>query len=177
MQAFETERLLLRPLVASDFEDLYELYRQPEVMRWVTREPRSREVTRRRLEAHMAQHECYGFGLCAAILKQTGRMIGRCGLIPYDGEEGVEGELAWMYLPEHWGGGLATEFGRGMIDHGFAHLGLERMFARAYRANGASVKVMQKLGMRPVPEERQRLAGPEEVEYEILRAHRESGAA
>ena len=163
MEPFETERLLLRPLCMSDLPELFELYSKPELMRYVTGEPRSFEVTKERLICHIADHDRYGFGLCAAILKANFEMIGRCGLEPVERETGMEGDIAWMFKKDYWGRGLATEFARAMIIYGFEKLDLTRIFARADHPNVASIRVMQKVGMRFVRSTSQ------EVEYEMIR--------
>lgn len=161
MEPFETERLLLRPLEAGDLEDLCALYRDPEVMRHVTGEPRDRRETEAALERHLGDHRRFGYGLCATFLKADGKFIGRCGLIPWRQEGPWQAELAWMFTPAMWGRGLGTEFGRGMIAQAWGPLGLDFLMARAYQANAASVAIMRKLGMR--------LARtlPEEVYYEV----------
>ena len=90
-------------------------------------------------------------------------MIGRCGLEPKLGDEGIEGDLAWMFQPEYWELGLATEFARAMIPAGFGELGLKRIFASAQHQNAASIRVMQKLGMQRVRHDERG------VEYELRR--------
>jgi ribosomal-protein-alanine N-acetyltransferase len=163
MDILETERLRLRPLLLADLDDLYELYGDPELMQYITGQPRSYEATRRRLLNHIADHDRYGFGLCAAIFKATGEMIGRCGLEPVERPTGLEGDMAWLFKRTYWGRGLATEFGRAMIAYAFDRLPLVRIFATADHQNLASIRVMQKLGMRFVR------ADAYEVEYELRR--------
>jgi len=159
---FETEHLILRPLNQGDFAGLYALYGDPEMMRYITGEARTAEKTAVRLQAHIADHEQYGFGLCAAILKSSGAMIGRCGAEPRLRETGLEGDLAWMFKRPFWGQGLATEFGIGMIAYAKANLSPIRLFATADPANAASIQVMHKLNMSFVKEDAY------EVEYELL---------
>ncbi|MBN2500346.1 MAG: GNAT family N-acetyltransferase [Anaerolineales bacterium] len=162
MEPFETNRLLLRPLTITDLDDLHNLYSRLRVMKYITGNARSYQKTGERLRHHISDHQQYGFGLCAAILKETGEMIGRCGMEPVEEDHGMEGDIAWMFLPEYWGQGLATEFGTAQIEYGFKRLGLVRIFATANRDNLASIRVMEKLGMR--------LAGASDqrVEYEIF---------
>ncbi len=163
MQTLETERLILRPLVAEDITDLVQLYSDARVMQYVTGAPRSASATQQRLTAHLAQHQTYGFGLCAALLKSNQQFIGRCGLEPRVEAGGMAGDIAWMFFPQWWGQGLGQEAGGCLIEHGLAALGLSRVFATADHGNKASIAIMQKLGMR--------LARHHErgVEYEILR--------
>ena len=166
MDVLETQRLILRPLATDDLEALYRLYSQLDLMRYITGQPRSYAKTRERLQAHMADHERYGFGLCAAILKANGEMIGRCGLEPVTRPNGLEGSLAWMFKKRYWGQGLATEFGEAMLAYGFSQLRLPRIFATADPRNKASIRVMEKLGMRLAR------ADEFEVEYEAYPAER-----
>lgn len=132
-------------------------------MRYVTGRPRTWEQSERRLRKHMADRERYGFGLCAAILKSSHAFIGRCGLDPTEQNRTLQGDVGWMFMPEFWGQGLATEFGREMIRVGFEELALRRIFATAHRDNAASIRVMEKLSMTYVGSENGR------VEFELIR--------
>ena len=146
LEAFETDRLILRPFEKSDLDKLYDLYSSEAVMKYVA-PPRNREETAKRLAKHLNDREVHGFGLFAAILKIDGTFIGRCGLDPVFVDDKLEGELAWMFFPECWNNGYATEFGERMIDIGINEIGLRRVFARAKSGNLASISVMEKIGM------------------------------
>jgi ribosomal-protein-alanine N-acetyltransferase len=163
VDTIETERLFLRPLQLGDLDDLFSLYGDPELMKYITGQPRDYQETYTRLKAHITDHQAYGFGLCAAILKSSGEIIGRCGLEPVESSNILQGDLAWMFKQEYWGQGLATEFGQAMIAYGFAHLPIQRIFATADHANLASIKVMKKLGMTFVRSDQRG------VEYELWR--------
>lgn len=162
MEPFETKRLLLRPLKESDLRDLFLLYSDPVVMQFITGAPRSFEKTAQRLQAHLVDHQKFDFGLCATILKETGEMIGRCGLEPVETLRGIEGDIAWMFKQAYWGQGLATEVGDAFIRFGFVELKLKRIFGTANHRNLRSIAVMQKLGLRFVN------STERGVEYEIL---------
>lgn len=60
-------------------------------------------------------------------------------------------EIGWRLQPDCWGRGLATEGARAAIRFGFETLGLEEIVAFTVPANGASLRVMAKLGMRRDP--------------------------
>ena len=162
MDAFETGRLQFRPLTHADLTIIYDLYRQPEIMKYISGEPATFAETRQLLALHLANHEQYGFGLCAAMLKSNSQAIGRCGLLPIETPDGLEGELAWMFAKAYWNCGLATEFGLAMVEIGFRELGLRRIVATAASQNKASVRVMQKVGMRLMQENERG------VVYEVL---------
>lgn len=164
MQPFETERLLFRPLAPEDLEDLCALYSDPLVMRYVTGEPRDRSQTEAALTRHLKDHRYFGYGLCAAIDRDDGGLVGRCGLIPWREEGPWQAELAWLFAPRCWGLGYGTEFGREMLVQAWGPLGLDYLMARTYQANPASEAIMRKLGMRRVR------VLPEEVYYEIRKS-------
>ena len=148
MEPFETERMIFRPLVMSDLKDLYVLYRQADLMQYITGKPRSYKITVSRLISHIDEWRRFGFGLCAAILKENGQMIGRCGLQPLPTQKGLQGNIAWLYAREYWNQGLATEFALTMIPIGLKTYELSRIIASADHRNYASIRVMQKAGMR-----------------------------
>ena len=162
MKKFETDRLRFRPLVWADLIDLYALYRDPEVMQWISGEPTEYDHTKMFLEKHIADYKNHGFGMYATMLKSNGHMIGRCGLFPVETESGMEGDIAWMFRPAYWTKGFGTEFAHKMIEIGFADLKLTRIFATAASQNHASVRIMQKVGMQLVSK------GEQGVEYEIF---------
>jgi RimJ/RimL family protein N-acetyltransferase len=89
----ETERLLMRRLVASDLDDLYALYRDPEIRRYFPEGTLTLEETQEELEWCLNGHPDHPeLGLWATIHKPTGQFIGRCGLLPWtiDGVDEVE---------------------------------------------------------------------------------------
>lgn len=161
MDSLTTDRLILRPLINQDLDDLVHLYAQPILMQYITGHPLAYEQVRDGLRQQITQHEQYGFGFCAVILKATGVLIGRGGLKPGASPDGITGELSWLLGTDYWGRGLATELGEASITYGLRNLRLARIFATAYRANLASVRVMKKLGMCLVRED------DDEVEYEV----------
>ncbi len=161
MHSLTTDRLVLRPLVSQDLDDLAFLLAQPILMQYITGHPLAYDQVRDGLREQISQHEQVGFGFCAVILKANGTFIGRGGLKPGSSPDGITGELSWLLSTAYWGRGLATELGRASIEYGIVNLHLARIFATAYRANHASVRVMEKLGMRLVR------ADDDEVEYEV----------
>ncbi|HUU44607.1 MAG TPA: GNAT family N-acetyltransferase, partial [Acidobacteriota bacterium] len=82
----------------------------------------------------------------AIIWKETGDVIGWCGLGPLDFSPG-EIELFYGLSPEHWGRGIATEASRAVLRYSFAEIGLSRIVAVTHPENVGSVKVIEKLQM------------------------------
>jgi [ribosomal protein S5]-alanine N-acetyltransferase len=76
--------------------------------------------------------------------KSTGQFLGFGGLRSL-----VETpELVYHLHKRYWGQGLATELARGCLEYGFSQHGFDRIVAIAKPGNTASLRVMQKVGMR-----------------------------
>jgi len=145
----ETDRLCLRRLSMGDLDAVAELYADPEVMRYIgAGGPRTREVTRIKLQELIDAEARQGFGMWATIERETGRFIGECGLSAWDIEGRREVEVAYLLARAYWGRGLATEAAGAIRDYAFEHLSRKRLISLIYHANEASAKVATKVGMR-----------------------------
>lgn len=162
MRTLSTDRLLLRPLERRDLRALHTLYGDPDVMRFIIGRGRTPWETARRLRKDIRHHRTHGFGLVLGLDRTTGDVVGRFGFEPVLQNDRIEGELAWMVAPSHQGQGFATEAGAALVAFGLDELALPRLFACADRQNGASIRIMEKLGMRPCPSKN------DDVVYEIL---------
>ena len=146
----ETDRLLLRQYVEEDAEAFFKLNSDPEVLRFV---PDKRllnvEQARQILIDHpIADYRKYGFGRGACILKSTGEQIGFAGLKYL--EELDEVDVAFRLMRTHWGLGLATEAALAAVRFGFTDLDLKRIIGLVMPDNIASVRVLEKAGLRYV---------------------------
>jgi RimJ/RimL family protein N-acetyltransferase len=144
----ETERLILRRQVIEDLDALWALYCDPEITRYIPDAPRTINEAREELQWHMNGHpKNLEMGLWATIHKESGRCIGRCGLLPWtiDGQDEVE--VAYTIAREFWGQGLASEAAPANIKFAFEHLHLSRLVCLIDPDNLTSVKVAQKIGM------------------------------
>jgi ribosomal-protein-alanine N-acetyltransferase len=143
-----TSRLHIRLLREDDADALYRIYGDPEAMRFVgsTGKARTREQTGKSLAQFIADRERHGLGLWATDLRDSGEMIGMCGLIPIEGT-GPDVEVVYVLEQAAWGQGYATEMARACLEAGFGSFGLRRIIALAYPENAPSIRVMQKAGM------------------------------
>jgi RimJ/RimL family protein N-acetyltransferase len=146
----ETDRLLLREFVEEDAEAFFKLNSNPEVLRFVPDKPLLNvDQARQLLVDHpIADYRKHGFGRGACILKSTGEQIGFAGLKYL--EELGEVDVAYRLLPTHWGHGFATEAALASVRFGFGHLGLKQIIGLAMPENVASVRVLEKTGLRYV---------------------------
>lgn len=82
-----------------------------------------------------------------AIMDDEGRVIGLCGIAVRPGSE--QGELWYLLDPECWGRGIATRAACRLLRDGFERLRLKRIWASSVAANPPSIRVLEKIGMRP----------------------------
>ena len=144
----ETDRLLVREFVESDAEALFQLNSDPQVLRFVPdKQLRSVEQARQMLLDHpIADYRKYGFGRGACILKSSGEQIGFAGLKYL--KELDEVDVAYRLMRAYWGLGLATEAARASVRFGFTELRLKRIIGVVMPENIASVRVLEKTGLR-----------------------------
>ena len=86
-------------------------------------------------------------GLWATIHKESGKFIGRCGLLPWtiDGQDEVE--VAYTIAEEYQGQGLGTEAAQAILQYGFEKLHLSRLICLIDAENIASQKVAENICM------------------------------
>lgn len=144
----ETPRLIVRRQVPADLDDLWALYCDPEITKYIPDAPRTREEALEELEWHMNGHpKNPDLGLWATIHKESGKFIGRCGLLPWAIEGLQEVEVAYTIARAYWGQGLATEAAQDILRYGFERLNLERLVSLIEPKNIASQRVAEKMGM------------------------------
>lgn len=144
----ETQRLTLRHLILDDLDELFTLYSDPEIRKYFPEGVLNREETQEELEWHMHGHPKYPeLGLWATIHKETGKFIGRCGLLPWKIDDKLEIEIAYLIDKAFWHQGLATEAAQGILQYGFENLNLSRLICLIDPDNIASQKVAEKIGM------------------------------
>ena len=144
----ETERLILRRLTLDDLDDLFALYRDPEVRRYFPEGTLTYDETKEELEWIIdGQYGQHGFGLWATIHKETGKFIGRCGLIPWTIEERSEVEVAYLLDKAYWGQGLGTEAALAIVAYAFEQFQLSRLICLFYPENTGSANIARKMGM------------------------------
>ena len=148
MKILETDRLILRQLTTDDSEFILELLNDPSFIRNIgDRNVRTiDDACSYILNGPVASYTKNGFGLFLVFLKETNESIGMCGLIKRDGLEDVD--IGYALLPRYWSKGYAVEAARATMTYGKDVIGLKRLVAIVDLANEASIRVLEKLGLR-----------------------------
>lgn len=154
----ETERIILRHWNPElEAEHAFELYSDPEVMRYigkgqtVTSLSDIRNNLRHRLDESQRRND--GSGAWAIVDRATQEPVGTALLkrLPDgDGVPTLDWEVGWHLKKSAWGKGYATEAGNAVLNYGFTTLQLPVIYAVVIPENQASIRVTQRLGMQPL---------------------------
>jgi RimJ/RimL family protein N-acetyltransferase len=145
-----TERLSIRPYRAGDLADLLGLFGRDDVSRYLNWEPMDEEAARSLLSRRLTQSriEEEGKGVALAVTERgVDRLIGEV-VLSLTSVVSRQGETGWSMHPDVQGRGYATEAAAEMLRLGFEELRLHRIVAECDPRNGASIRVMERLGMR-----------------------------
>jgi len=145
----ETDRLTLRRLTPDDAPFMLAMLNDPDFLRNVgDRGARTIDDTRTYiLNGPMAMYDIYGHGLYLVSERTSGEAIGICGLLKRDSLEDVD--IGFAFLPSARGQGYAVESAAAVMAYGRDVLGLTRVVAIVRPDNVASIRVLEKIGMRP----------------------------
>ena len=145
----ETERLILRELEDTDFERMFLLDSDPEVMKYLGDPVITQEESKEVIKMIQKQYEENGVGRLAVVEKESGLLIGWCGLKllkqPINGYVNTL-DLGYRLIPEFWGKGYAQEAARAALDYGFNELKSDTIYAYLDSGNTGSKYVLGKLG-------------------------------
>jgi ribosomal-protein-alanine N-acetyltransferase len=148
--SLETARLKLRLFTLDDLQIMYTLGTDPDVIKYADTPCKDLDEARQRLEqGPLFDYQKYGYGRFAVELKETGKVIGFCG-IKYLPEIDLP-EVGYRYLKEYWGRGIGTEAAQACVDFAREDLGIKKLIALIMPENIGSIKLAEKLGMKKGP--------------------------
>lgn len=148
MSVLETDRLTLRRLTVGDAPFMLDLLNQPSFLRFIgDRGVRSLEAARGYIaRGPLASYERHGFGLYLVVLQTTGDALGICGLLQRDFLDAPD--IGFAFLPRFWSQGYAFEAASAVLAYGRNALGIGRILAITAPDNTASIRLLEKLGLR-----------------------------
>jgi RimJ/RimL family protein N-acetyltransferase len=145
-KVISTERFDLREMTAGDLPFVAEMVGDTETMRFYPHRFTPLEA-RRWLDRQLERYSRDGHGLWLVVERESGRRVGQVGLALQDLDGTREPEIGWLIHRRFWRRGFATEAGRGVRDHAFGSLGLERVISLIRPINEPSQGVARKVGM------------------------------
>ncbi len=143
---YQTDRILVRQWELTDIDALYEIMSDSRVHTYTGDSTWTKERTKKYIEFMLEKNfttlELF-HGAC--ILKNSNLLIGFTGLNPYLPKQP---EIEWQFGVPYWGNGYATEIGRATIEMAFRTTNIESIFGMANPENKASMRVLEKIGMK-----------------------------
>ena len=151
----ETERLILRELLESDVDEMFELDSNPIVHKYLGNKPISTmEQALEGIRFVRQQYKERGIGRFAAVEKSSGEFIGWSGLKLNQGKKEILNgfdnfiDVGYRFIPKFWGKGYATETAIATLDYGFKVMHYNTIYGAAEIENIASNIVLQKIGLK-----------------------------
>ena len=142
----ETERLILRELQPSDYDALYAVLADSDIMQHY---PYTFDEKRVHgwIERNRARYHQYGFGLFAVCLKETGEMIGDCGMTFQNIDGETLPEIGYHFRADMQRKGYAKEAAAAVRDWAFKNTSFKALYSYCKHTNVPSMKTAESIGM------------------------------
>lgn len=143
---FQTERLTIRDFTESDFQEIHDLVKEPEIYKYQHWGPNTEEDTLHFINMCISQQSEVprkSFEM-AITMTDTGQLLGAIGIrvSSYN-----KSDIGYWVRRDFWGKGIASEATNGLLEFGFNTLGLNKITATASPENLGSLRVLEKVGM------------------------------
>lgn len=145
----DTDRLQLREMNLSDMEALSSILQDERVM-YAYNGKFNDEETAAWMRKQLRRYKEFGFGLWGVFLKQTGEMIGQCGITMQEYRATQIPEIGYLFAYGHWHNGYAVEAATACREYGFNTLHFDALYSIIRDTNIASQHVALRNGMNPI---------------------------
>lgn len=142
----DTKRLYLREMDQGDFSSLCEILQDEKTM-YAYEGAFSDGEMQQWLDRQLSRYQQWGFGLWAVVLKETGKMIGQCGLTMQPWKESEVLEIGYLLNRSYWHKGYAAEAAEACKKYAFDVLKAEEVCSIIRDTNTASQNVAVRNGM------------------------------
>jgi len=137
----ETERLVINAFSPSDKEVWRTIEASADVRKYIDGQPLNPKDADAYLDQSIESYSIKGFGRYAVRHKHSGLLMGMCGF--RDTSYGLD--FGYRYAPEYWGQGYGFEAAKAVLDYGLNILKLDCIVALAFKANSASIRIIENL--------------------------------
>lgn len=146
MKILETERAILREIVAGDDAFVLDLLNQPSFIRYIgDRGVRTLAEAREFIESrYRRSYREHGYGLYTVERKEDGASLGICGFVKR--ETLPDADIGFAFLPQFWSQGYAYEAAAAAMRYGREVLRFAKILAITTQDNESSCKLLLKLG-------------------------------
>lgn len=157
MQRLQTERLILRPYIETDFNAFAKMHSEPVLKVNTHAKPMNRLQARDLFEGYMNAFANDGFGMWNVRRRDSDQYAGECGLWYRNELEGYS--LRYIIQKEHWNQGLSLEAVRATLADAFDNHDLPCIHAIAMHHNSRSIRVLERAGFKQVADDFRNVSG------------------
>ena len=144
-EVIKTDRLLIRETTVEDIDEFYNLYRDPEMTKYMEGLFEDPEDEKRYQRDYIKKvYHFYGFGVWTVVRRSDNRIIGRAGYSMRNGFDEIE--LGFLIGKEFQRQGYAYETCKAILEYGRYMLQFEHVQALVKKENEASIQLCEKLG-------------------------------
>lgn len=145
----ETPRLQLREMSFADMQPLAAILQDERVM-YAYNGAFSEEETLAWMQKQLRRYREFGFGLWAVLKRDTGEMIGQCGITMQEYRNTQVPEIGYLFAYKHWHQGYATEAAIACREYGFKTLHFDALYSIIRDTNIPSQNVALRNGMKKI---------------------------
>ena len=141
----ETERLYLRRMTNDDFDEVKEMLFNPKVMsawEYTFTEQDVKDWIKKNLD----KYQKYSLGYFLVLDKISTKVLGQAALMPDEIDGKNYYEIGYIFKPENWHKGYATECALALADYAFKTLGCNEVIFEIKPDNIQSIRVAEHLG-------------------------------
>ncbi len=142
----ETERLIIRKFTPDDVKPFFEMMISAEVVKYLSGSINSIEKAEKFLKKQIDKYSIGNGSSFAVVLKESGELIGN--IVLNIDKENYSAEISYVINDKYWNKGYATEVCKSLISLAFDSLDLNRVEADVVDLNKASIRVLEKIGMK-----------------------------
>ncbi|MCR4561865.1 MAG: GNAT family N-acetyltransferase [Bacilli bacterium] len=142
----ETPRLILREMTDDDFPALKKIISDPDTMKYYP-QPYDDAGVNKWINWCKASYAKRGFGLWAVVLKETGEMIGDCGVSMQCIDDEDKPEIGYHLRKDYHRQGIGKEMTQAVKDYFFTHFDYDEVYSYMNVENVPSYKTAEANGM------------------------------
>lgn len=140
-----TDRLLLREMEETDFDALYAVLADSDIMQHYPY-PFDENRVRNWILRNQERYRSFGFGLWAVCLRDSGEMIGDCGLTMQNINGSIKPEIGYHIRKDHQRKGIAKEAASAVRDWAFANTPFRILYSYMMSSNIPSARCAESWG-------------------------------
>jgi RimJ/RimL family protein N-acetyltransferase len=146
----ETERLKFRLLQESDYDEWIKLFEGTDVARFLgmAHLNSAKEQCDMWFQKGFERYKNMNGGMNVLVNKETGKIVGQCGLLVQEVGDDTIMEVGYSVLPQYWGKGYAIEAASKCRNHAFENRYVDELYSIIHIENNSSMRVAEKNGMR-----------------------------